>query len=282
MAKVWVINLDRCNGCYNCQLACKDEHVENDWTPYAKPQPKTGHFWMKIVEMERGSIPKVKVTYLPLLCQHCDNPPCIPACPTKAIYKRADGLVLIDPNKCNGCKACLDACPYGVIYFNNELGIAQKCTGCAHLLDGVGLGEGQPRKPRCVDSCPHEGQAMIFGEYDELRDLIAKAEVLHPEYGTKPRVYYIGLPKPFIAGEVYDPVEDEVIEGAVVKAVDLTTGKTYSTITDEFGDFWLKNLEWNKVYQITIEHPAYLTKVLGAVATTKDINLGPIPLYKKT
>lgn len=59
MAKVWVINLDRCNGCYNCQLACKDEHVENDWTPYAKPQPKTGHFWMKIVEMERGSIPKV-------------------------------------------------------------------------------------------------------------------------------------------------------------------------------------------------------------------------------
>ncbi|MEM1743150.1 MAG: 4Fe-4S dicluster domain-containing protein, partial [Nitrososphaerota archaeon] len=129
MAKVWVINLDRCNGCYNCQLACKDEHVENDWTPYAKPQPRTGHFWMKIVEMERGSIPKVKVTYLPLLCQHCDNPPCIPACPTKAIYKRADGLVLIDPNKCNGCKACLDACPYGVIYFNNELGIAQKCTG---------------------------------------------------------------------------------------------------------------------------------------------------------
>ncbi|MEM0078923.1 MAG: carboxypeptidase regulatory-like domain-containing protein, partial [Nitrososphaerota archaeon] len=138
------------------------------------------------------------------------------------------------------------------------------------------------RKPRCVDSCPHEGQAMIFGEYDELRDLIAKAEVLHPEYGTKPRVYYIGLPKPFIAGEVYDPVEDEVIEGAVVKAVDLTTGKTYTTTTDEFGDFWLKNLEWNKVYQITIEKEGYYVKVIGAVATTKDINLGPIPLYKKT
>ncbi|MEM3953242.1 MAG: 4Fe-4S dicluster domain-containing protein [Nitrososphaerota archaeon] len=280
MAKVFVIDLSKCVGCYDCQIGCKDEHVENDWTPYAKPQPDTGHFWMKIVEMERGSRPKVVITYLPLLCQHCDNPPCIPVCPTKAIYKRADGLVLIDPNKCNGCKACLDACPYGVIYFNDELGIAQKCTGCAHLLDGVGLGEGQPKTPRCVDNCPTE--AIKFGEYDELRDLIAKAEVLHPEYGTKPRVYYLNLPKPFIAGEVYDPVEDECIAGAVVKAVDLTTGKTYSTITDEFGDFWLKNLEWNKVYQITIEHPAYLTKVLGAVATTKDINLGPIPLYKKT
>ncbi|MEM0451698.1 MAG: carboxypeptidase-like regulatory domain-containing protein [Nitrososphaerota archaeon] len=84
-----------------------------------------------------------------------------------------------------------------------------------------------------------------------------------------------------IAGEVYDPVEDEVIEGAVVKAVDLTTGKTYTTTTDEFGDFWLKNLEWNKVYQITIEKEGYYVKVIGAVATTKDINLGPIPLYKK-
>lgn len=276
-----MINLDRCNGCYNCQLACKDEHVDNDWTPYAKPQPDTGHFWMRIVEMERGSIPKVKVTYIPTPCMHCDSAPCIPACPVKAIYKRADGLVIIDPTKCNGCRACIDACPYGAIYFNAGLSIAQKCTGCAHIVDGkADIPPDYPLTvPRCVDSCPTE--AIRFGEYDELRDLIGRAEVLHPEYGTQPRVYYIGLPRPFIAGEVYDPEADEVIEGAVVTAVDLSSGATYTATTDEFGDFWLKNLEWSKVYQITITKDGYYTKILGAVSTTKDTNLGPIPLHKK-
>lgn len=281
MAKVFVINLDRCNGCYNCQLACKDEHVDNDWTPYAKPQPDTGHFWVRIVEMERGSIPKVRVTYIPTPCMHCDNAPCIPACPVKAIYKRADGLVIIDPTKCNGCRACIDACPYGAIYFNGGLGIAQKCTGCAHILDGkADIPPEYPLSvPRCVDSCPTE--AIRFGEYEELRDLISKAAALHPEYGTQPRVYYIGLPRPFIAGEVYDPDVDEVIEGASVTAVDLSSGATYTATTDEFGDFWLKNLEWNRVYQITITKDGYYTKVLGAVSTTRDTNLGPIPLNKK-
>jgi len=281
MAKVFVIDLDRCNGCYCCQLACKDEHVGNDWSPYAKPQPDTGHFWMKIREMERGTIPKVKVTYIPTPCMHCDNAPCIPACPVGAITKRADGLVIIDPETCTGCKACIDACPYGAIYFNEELNIAQKCTGCAHILDGNGVNPEYPiTVPRCVDACPTE--AIKFGEYEELKDLIAKAEVLKPEYGTKPRVYYLNLPKPFIAGAVYDPEEDECIQGAKVTATDLVSGKVYVTETDEFGDFWLKNLEWKHVYSIKIEKEGYYPKTIGVVYTEKDVNLGDIPLFKRS
>jgi Fe-S-cluster-containing dehydrogenase component len=123
-----------------------------------------------------------------------------------AIYKRDDGLVIIDPEKCNGCKACMTACPYDVIYFNEELSLAQKCTGCAHLLDNGA------KLPRCVDVCPTG--ALKFGEEEDLKDDIVGADVLLPEEGLKPQVYYRNIPGKFIAGTVYDPVEKDVVEGA--------------------------------------------------------------------
>jgi len=282
MGKALVIDVAKCTGCYCCQIACKDEHAENDWSPYAKPQPDTGHFWLKINEIERGTTPKVKVTYIPYLCMHCDNPPCIQACPIRAITKRPDGIVLINPDKCDGCRAlesgpkCIKACPYNVIYFNEQLKIAQKCTLCAHILDGV---DPLVKVPRCVEVCPHN--AIIFGEYGDLKGLIEKAEVLKPEANTQPRVYYLNLPKPFIAGEVYDPELDEVIEGAKVTATDLTSGKTYYTETDEFGDFWLQNLEKDHTYKLTVEKDGYITWTLDEIKVEKDVNLGEITLLKK-
>lgn len=156
--KVFVFDAAKCNGCHSCQVACKDEHAGNDWMPYAKPMPETGMFWYKQNEYVRGSIPKVKVAYVPTLCMHCDEATCIPACPTSAISKREDGLVLIDPAKCNGCQLCVGACPYGTISFNRALRVAQKCTGCAHLLD-----RGWPiKEPRCADACITG--ALTFGE----------------------------------------------------------------------------------------------------------------------
>src|SRR5512136_1481527 len=145
--KVFTIDLSKCVGCYNCQVACKDEHCGNDWTPYAKPQPQTGHFWMKVNYEEKGTIPKVRVAYQPVLCMHCEKPTCITSCPIKgAIYKRKDGLILIDPKLCTGCRNCVHSCPYGAIYYNEELHIAQKCSGCAHLLDRGW------KQHRCADS----------------------------------------------------------------------------------------------------------------------------------
>ena len=131
--KVFVYDLNKCNGCHNCQIACKDEHVDNDWSPIAKPQPDTGHFWCKVDEEVCGKTPLVRVNYLSHHCNHCDNAPCVKFAP-EAIYKRDDGLVIIDPEAAKGNKDILKACPYGEIYWNEELQLPQKCTGCAHLI----------------------------------------------------------------------------------------------------------------------------------------------------
>jgi tetrathionate reductase subunit B len=268
--KVFVIDIAICNGCHCCQISCKDEHVANDWTPYAKPQPDTGQFWIKQNEFVRGTVPKVKVHYLPILCMHCDEAPCMASCPVTAdaIYKRQDGLVIIDPAKCTGCKSCVDACPYHVIYFNESLNIAQKCTGCAHLLDS------KWKEPRCADACPT--LAIKFGEESKMQNLIRKAQVLHPEYKAKPRVYYLNIPKKFIAGTVYDPVEKEVVIGGTCTLTNLKSKKKVTATTDGFGDFWFEGLDVG-TFDLKIAMGRKV-KSFTRLNTEKDINLGDIPL----
>jgi len=271
--KTIIVDLEKCIGCRNCQLACKDEHVGNDWSPIAKPQSE-GQFWINVYEKERGTLPKIVMDWMPVLCMHCKQAPCMPACSEKAIYRRKDGIVLIDPEKCNGCKDCMSACPYGVIYFNEEPKIAQKCTLCAHLLDRGW------KEPRCVNACPAE--ALIFGEVSELGDLMRRAEELKPEAGSKPAVKYIGLYKPFIAGEVYSPKEDGCLEGVKVTLTNPATGETKTTLTDNYGDFWLKGLKADS-YSLTIEQDGYYPKQLSNLKVTEDgLNVGGIRLYPKS
>ncbi len=271
-----VVDITKCIGCYNCQISCKDEHVDNDWMPYAKPQPE-GQFWMKVTEYERGTVPKVKVDWVPKLCMHCDDAPCIKACPQHAISKRKDGIVIIDPAKCKGSGKCMDACSYGVIYFNRELKIAQKCTMCAHLLD-----KGW-KEPRCVTACPAE--ALTFGEATELKSLIERAEPLTPEDKTKPipkvGVFYIGLPKRFVAGEVYCPSEDKCLDGAQVTLIDTNTKEKFTARTNNYGDFWLEGLK-EGTYSLTVEKDGYQPQEIKGISTAKDVNLGEIKLTRKT
>jgi len=273
MGKVMIIDVAICNGCYNCQIACKDEHVGNDWTPYAKPQPDTGQFWTKVEEIVRGTVPKVKMAYMHSICQHCDDAPCIKACPEKAIYKRdKDGIVIIDPTKCRGSRLCVDACPYGVIYYNWDLNLAQKCTFCAHLIDRGW------KDTRCSDACPTG--AFTFGEEEDLKDKIAKAEILLPEQKTKPRVYYLNIPRKFIAGAVYDPEEDECLEGVAATLVNDKTGEKFSTKTDNFGDFWFEKLDVGD-YTLTLKKTSFYPYEVKCISTEKDVNLGDIKMYKK-
>jgi tetrathionate reductase subunit B len=270
--KVFIIDINRCNGCHACQIACKDEHVGNDWTPIAKSQPDTGQFWLRLTQRIRGSVPKVKVTYRPHLCMHCDMAPCMDVCPVEgAIYKREDGLVIIDPVICSGCRNCVDACPYDVIFFNEELNIAQKCTGCAHLLD-----EGW-KEPRCVDACPTA--AIQWMDEAGAEELIARSEVWKPEMKERvmPRIYYMNLPGRFIAGTVYDPIEKEVIIGADCTLKEKGSGKVFHVKTDGYGDFWFEDLA-EGIFDLRIEKESSVESFTGLNTANEDINLGDIAL----
>jgi len=268
--KVFVIDLAKCVGCYCCQIACKDEHVSNDWTPYAKPQPETGQFWLGIRETVRGSVPRVKVSYRPGLCMHCDDAPCMEACPVEnAIYRRDDGLIIIDPEVCTGCRLCEESCPYEVLFFNEALNIAQKCTGCAHLLD-----DGW-EVPRCVDACVTD--AIYFGEEEELAELIAQADEFRPELGLKTRVYYLNLPKKFIGGTLFDPVADEVLIGARCTLTDEESGEVLTAETDGYGDFWFKALPDDRTFSLKLESDVG-SKTIPSISTAADVNLGDIAL----
>jgi tetrathionate reductase subunit B len=272
--KAFAIDLDICNGCYCCQVACKDEHCGNDWTPYAKPQPETGQFWVGLKELIRGQVPKVKITYLVQMCQHCDEAFCEKSCKVPgAIYRRDDGMVIIDPEKCNGCKLCVESCPHGAVFFNDNLNIAQKCTGCAHLRDNDP--DTWANTTRCADACPTG--ALRFGEEEDLADFIKDAELLNPQDGVKTRVFYKGLPKKFVGGTLYDPVEEEVIIGANCTLKDNESGEAFTTTTDHYGDFWFRDLKDNRMFTLTLEKNGN-TKIVENVSTEIDLSLGDIPL----
>jgi len=271
-----VIDVTKCTGCHNCFLACKDEYCGNDYPGYSASQPSTGHYWMRLVERERGSYPKVKLSYIPTPCMQCEDPLCTRVESDNAVYKRDDGIVIIDPEKAHGQREIVSACPYRVIYWNEEKQVPQKCTFCAHLLD-----QGW-KEPRCVETCPTG--ALVFGDLDDPDSEICRlkaskdVEKFHPEYELEPAVSYIGLPKKFIAGEViFGDLEDECAVGVNVT---LTNGsKEETVITDSFGDFEFEGLEPNTEYKISLEHDGYALKEMN-VRIVIDVNLGEIILEK--
>jgi tetrathionate reductase subunit B len=172
-----LIDVRRCIGCHSCSVACK---VENEVPP--------GVFasWVKVVE--KGTYPNVGVSFLPSLCNNCEHPICLTNCPVRATWQREDGIVVVDPHRCIGCKYCMASCPYDVRLINPLKRIVQKCSFCAHRVD-AGL------EPACVETCL--GRARIFGDIldprSEIHQIMARnsMQVLKPEMGTRPQVYYI-------------------------------------------------------------------------------------------
>lgn len=269
-----VIDVSRCIGCYNCFLACRDEHAGSDHRPVSIGQPASGHKWIAVREDERGTYPKVKVSHIPIPCQQCTDAPCITAARDGAIYRRADGIVVIDPDKASGQQDIVAACPYGAIFWNETQNVPQKCTFCAHLLDSGW------KEPRCVEVCPT--QALVFGDASDRGSAVATliaapdVEALHPEYGTKPLVSYRGLPKPYLVGEV--SFCDQAQLPAAGIRVSLHRGdQVLATVTDSFGDFEFDNLETDADYLLKIEHSGYRPREMRLRAGTA-LDLGSIIL----
>ena len=267
-----VINVDRCTGCYACFIACKDEFSGNDFPPLSLAQADTGPAWIGVSERERGTCSKVKVSYVPLPCLQCENAPCITAANNGAVYRRADGIVIIDPEKAQGQRGLVEACPHQVIIWNEQLNVAQKCTFCAHLLDD------DWEVPRCVEACPVN--ALVFGDYHDPGSEVSQirlregTEELHPEYGLQPTVTYQGLPKRLIVGEiVLADKKESCTEGILVT---LHCGdESQSITTDNFGDFEFDGLETDTEFVLQIGHEGYEQQEL-TVRTDTDINVGTI------
>jgi Fe-S-cluster-containing dehydrogenase component/formate-dependent nitrite reductase membrane component NrfD len=173
----FVIDNRRCIGCHACTVACKAEHddpigVNKTWVKY----------------IEKGEFPNTNRNFSVMRCNHCDDSPCTDVCPTTALWEREDGIVDFDPERCIGCKACMQGCPYDAIYIDPDTETAAKCNYCSHRVD-------TGREPACVTVCPED--AIIAGDMDnpetEISERIAGQQVQSrkPEKGTDPKLFYV-------------------------------------------------------------------------------------------
>ena len=173
----FAIDLRKCIGCHACTIACKVEHQ----IPIG-----VNRCWVKTVE--KGTFPNTRRFFFPVLCNQCEEAPCLKACPTGAIIRIENGEIVINKGDCNVNRFCMAACPYGAIYIDPEEHVAQKCTFCEHRT-------AQGMQPACVDACPTH--CRIFGDLDDPSSTIAQkvqantTTVWKPEAGTKSRVLYI-------------------------------------------------------------------------------------------
>ena len=273
-----VVDIAKCNACYSCFIACKDEYWDNDYPPYSAAQPRHGQFWIRIEKKEGGTYPHIRVSYMPIPCMQCDAAPCIKAAKNGAVYKRPDGIVVINPEKAVGQRQIVDACPYGAIFWNEEKQLPQKCNFCVQRLEGGAI-------PRCVQACP--SKAMIFGDLDDPESEVSKlvgsgkADVFRPEDNTKPRVYYIGLErvtKSFLAASVVFGDVDECAEKVKATLVNKQSGEEKTALTDTYGVFEFTGLSAAR-YSVKLEYAGYAEKTMD-VDLKADNYLGSVNLNR--
>jgi Fe-S-cluster-containing dehydrogenase component len=231
-----IFDVARCTGCQNCTIAVQDEYVGNSFPGYAAEMPRQGPNWVRLERRDRGAFPMVDVAYLFRACQHCDDPPCLAAAEGGAVRKRADGIVVIDPERARGQKAIAEACPYGAVTWNDALDLPQHWNFDAHLLDAGWSA------PRPVQACP-TGALAAVKLTDEARDRMIAAQEIAPPPGSRhrPRLFYRNLGRytaEFVGGTLVgqEAGRESCLAGAQVA---LWQGETRigETTSDAFGDF---------------------------------------------
>jgi len=184
----FAIDLRKCIGCHACTIACKAEHD----IPVG-----VNRCWVKTVE--KGSFPDTRRFFFPVLCNQCTDAPCVRICPTKALFKRRDGIVDLYGDNCIGCRACMEACPYDQLFIDPNTHTAEKCNFCANRVENKLL-------PACVIVCPTE--CRIFGDLDDPASEVSRIvqrdafTVRKPEKGTGPRIFYLGAEESAIRPEI--------------------------------------------------------------------------------
>ena len=278
--KKWnlIVDVAECTNCNLCTLANQDEHVGNEFAGYSAPMPRHGNRWIDILSRERGHGPVMDVAHVPVMCQHCDDAPCVAAAENGAVTKRDDGIVVIDPVKAKGQQAIADACPYGAVRWNEDARLPQHWFFDAHLLDS-GWDE-----PRCSQVCATgalkavkltDAEMAQRKERDGLREL-------RPDASTQPRVHYRNLHRythEFVGGTVVKTVNGitDCVAGASVRLS--ASGSTVAeTVTDAFGEFKIDHLEPDSgEYDLAIEIDGRPVKALR-VEVTESVYLGRIEL----
>jgi Fe-S-cluster-containing dehydrogenase component len=263
-----IIDVENCTNCNMCVLAVADEYVDNDWPGYSAPMPKHGHRWINIERKERGQAPMVDVAFVPTMCQHCDDAPCVKAAKNGAVTKREDGIVIIDPVKSKGQKQIVDACPFGAVWWNEERQIPQAWTFDAHLLD-----QGW-KEPRAAQVCPTAAIRSLKIDDGAMQQLVKDEQLsaLNPEHGTKPRVWYKNLYRythAFVGGTVAKEVDGitDCVAGATVRLT--KDGRAVGeTVSDAFGDF--------KIDRLPVDSGRYSLEIIGPAGAPKtmDVTVG--------
>lgn len=273
-----IVDVAKCTNCNLCTLANQDEHVDNEFEGYAAPMPRHGHRWIEIRSRERGSGPIMDVAYLPVMCQHCDDAPCIAAAKNGAVKKRDDGIVLIDPVKAKGQKAIAEACPYGAVRWNEELQLPQHWFFDAHLLDS-GWAE-----PRCSQACATGALKAIKVSDEEMAQIKAREGLreLQPESATKPRVHYKNLDRythEFVGGTIIKTVNGvtDCVADATIR-LESSGSVVGEATTDAYGEFKINGLEPDSGrYGVVIEVGGREIKRLD-VELGRSVYLGRIDL----
>ena len=184
-----VIDVDKCIGCHACTIACKMQNgtdLNIDWTrveTVGDPKANIGQ------DIPAGTYPNLSLSWLPVLCMHCQNAPCVAECPSGSLAQREDGIVTFDKNKCIGCQACSWVCPYKIPKYSPIDGTVEKCNLCVSRID-------QGQEPFCVVACVYG--ARVFGDLNDPNSapstLLARkhGRQLTPEQGTNPTIQYVG------------------------------------------------------------------------------------------